>query len=109
MTEEVTAAESLALLSGRRARWAMFLLSELAAIAAVLMMLQTWDQAKTPLYVGSFLLASIGPALNLLVPQGMREEYARLMSELVAQRNESIAQARAYREIINSDQQGGKG
>lgn len=100
MTEELSAAESQALLSGKKARWAMFLLSEAAAIAAVVMLLQDWKQAFMPIYVGAFILASIGPALNLLVPPGMRAEYARLMADLMSQRNESLAQVRAYREML---------
>lgn len=100
MTAEVQAAESQALLSGRRARWAMFLLSELAAVAGVLMMLQDWHQVKAPLFVGALILASVGPALNLLVPQSMRDEYARQMAEIVAQRNDLLSQVRASRDLL---------
>lgn len=100
MTEELRAAEAQALLSGRRARWAMFLLSEAAAIAGVVMMLESWSQAKAPVFVGAFILASVGPALNLLVPAGMREEYARQMAELQAQRDAAIAAARGARDLL---------
>lgn len=100
MTEEVRAANDAALLSGRRARWAMFLLSELAAVAGVVMMLQDWHQVKAPLFVGALVLASVGPALNLLVPQSMRDEYARQMALVVEQRNAAIAAVRASRDLL---------
>ena len=100
MTEEIRAAEDAALLSGRRARWAMFILGEISAIAAVVIMLRSWSDALLPLFVGSLALASVGPALNLLVPAGMRAEYARQMADLVQQRNEAIASARTGRDLL---------
>lgn len=100
MTEEVRAAEDAALLSGRRARWAMFILSEIAAISAVVMMIRSWGEATSPVFVGAVALASVGPALNLLIPAGMRAEYARQMADLVQQRNDAIASARAGRDLL---------
>lgn len=100
MTEEIAVAESQALLSGRRARWAMFLLSEAAAVAGVVMMLQEWGQVKAPLFVGALVLASVGPALNLLVPQSMRDEYNRQMAAIMEQRNQALASVRATRDLL---------
>lgn len=100
MTEEVRAAEDAALLSGRRARWAMFVLSEIAALAAVVMMMRNWSEALHPVFVGAIALATVGPALNLLVPASMRAEYARQMADLVQQRNDALNSARTARELM---------
>ena len=95
--------QELALLSGRRALWALFILTLLGSAFSVILMLPEWPQIKTPLFVGSLGLALCSTAAAFLAPNAMRAKKAKELEESEAHRRELLEQARAYRDLLDRD------
>lgn len=94
------AEQDMALLSGRRALWALFVLAMLGSAFSVILMLQDWMGVTDPQFVGSLGLGMCSTAAAFLAPHAMRAAKARELAESEAHRRELLEEVKVYRELL---------
>lgn len=93
-----------ALLSGRTAKLAMFVIAELFAILPMLFFIPHFDNWRGPVgYGAAILMAALGPAIALLIPRKVQDDYRAALVTSEAMRRESEAnQAVLKRQLTES-------
>ena len=94
------AEQELALLSGRRALWALFILAMAGSVFSVILMLPEWPLIKTPLFVGSLGLGLCSTAGAFLAPHAMWRRKAQQLAESEAHRRELLEERKTYQERL---------
>lgn len=89
-----------ALLSGTKARVAMFVLSEILVIAPMLLWVPEFEGWRSVLgFVAALAMAAAGPAVALLIPRAVQEEYRQALIESESRRarlNLELSQSREF-------------
>jgi hypothetical protein len=94
--------QELALLTGRRALWALFALTMLGAAFSVILLLPNWMGILDPLFVGSMGLALCSTASAFLAPNAMRARVSQQLAESEAHRRALLEDVKTYRELLAS-------
>lgn len=89
-----------ALLSGTKARIAMFVLSEILVIAPMLLWVPEFEGWRAVLgFVAALAMAAAGPAVALLIPRAIQEEYRQALIESEDRRSKLNTELARQREF----------